>query len=158
MAYIEYYIFDFVKHWTIEDKKYIASCCYNLCRIYRNLDDNEKLQIILSKVLRSYRKYGKELKANNNLVGILKYELSNNNRKVYSQNIKNVSNNELDLLAENQNFSELSMELILNDLKKILPKAHIHIIKKKLKGEPLTNVERVYLSRIKDKIYEYIKL
>lgn len=70
--YIDYKYFDFIKHWSIKDKKFMASILFQIFKCYSTVEFDEKLQIAFIQILKRYEKLGTEFLPDNNISGTIR--------------------------------------------------------------------------------------
>lgn len=150
--------FDFINHFSQEDKEYLAKFLVKMSKKYYYLEKDDFLSIAKIKILEDYKKKVKNLKINKSFLGSLRVTL-------YRANCKCINNDlvcsSIDLKSYYSNLivsPDCDMQDTLIDIEKILEKEKILILLKKINGEPLTRAERYIYTKIKAKIDEYLKI
>ena len=173
-SYVDPEIFNFIKHWNSNDRKYIAACCSNIFKMYYFIEQKEKIQIALAMILSYYKRKGCMLLANEKLAGAIKVEISRINSKNrlvvwdkklseedenYTTKMKNLITSTANTeIIDNSAASEIEEELIYMDLVKLLGKRRADTVMRKMNGESLNKQEHAVINRAKGKIGEYLKV
>lgn len=155
MTYIDSNVFIFIKHWNLQERKFFAACCYNIFKMYKLIDDKEKLQLTISKLLQIYKRKGPTLLCNDNLVGTIRVEIS----RVNSKNRKTMNFATSDAIEQIESHEEeVNMELLMRDIEKLIGRKKFEVILKKYKGETLSKTEHETIYRVRKELGEYFRI
>ncbi|MDD3056178.1 MAG: hypothetical protein PHE16_09885 [Aliarcobacter sp.] len=156
MQYLKPCEFDFIPHWTIEDKKYVAAFFYKLKRYYYHIEFDEFVAYLKYRIFLEYKK-NKQIKVCPSLLGKLRMNLYRMNKRRIND-IQSLSGSyifdSIDLSDENP----INLNFTIKDIEKICCKKTSEALLKKINNEILSSNEYKLLKKNKEKIIEYINL
>jgi hypothetical protein len=146
MIFIKPSEFDFVTHWSIEDKKKVAGFLYKIGIKYLYIEPEEILSYGRYRVFLELQKNNKLL-PNSNLLGRIRADLYCINKKYQKE-----------VAFEIEAYEEISCDSLIDDIKKHCCNATGTAVYKKINGYKLSQYEYRLIKQNRDKIIEYINI